>query len=96
MNTQRFYRRVEIIKCLLLTAILTFLVLIFLKLPNVVTVNDLKTKQASLGQLPIVVVKDGRITLENKEIHVKGEVSIENQPLEVRGNVTTTSSRSRW
>lgn len=94
MNTQKFYRRVEIIKCLLLCGILTFLVLIFLKLPTVVTVTDLKTKQASLGQLPIVVVKDGRITLENKEIQVKGKVSIENEPVEVRGHVTT--SPSRW
>ncbi|MBN1347967.1 hypothetical protein JXJ21_01025 [candidate division KSB1 bacterium] len=92
MNTQRFYRRVEIIKCFLLFGILVALILIFLKLPQIVTVTDLKTKQASLNDLPIVVVKDGRITLENKELNVKGEVTISNQPIEIRGQVST----SRW
>lgn len=83
MNTQIFYRRVEIFKCVLLGSILIVLVLIFLKLPTQITVKDLKDKQTSLTDLPVVVIKDGRITLENKEIQVKGSVRIDEQPVEV-------------
>ena len=83
MNTQIFYRRVEIFKCVLLGSILVVLVLIFLKLPTQITVKDLKDKQTSLTDLPVVVIKDGRITLENKEIQVKGSVRIDEQPVEV-------------
>ncbi|MCI0512917.1 hypothetical protein L0128_06865 [candidate division KSB1 bacterium] len=91
MDTQTFYRRVEITKCLLLSGILIILFLIWHKLPTLVTVNDLKTRKTALSQLPVVVVKDGRITLENEELKIKGQVTIENQPLEVVGQ-----SRDPW
>jgi len=83
MDTQTFYRRVEIFKCVLLSSILLVLVLIFIKLPTLVTVKDIKERQVSLNDLPVVVIKDGRITLENEEIKIKGKVTIEEQPVEV-------------
>jgi uncharacterized membrane protein YcaP (DUF421 family) len=91
MDTQTFYRRVEITKCLLLSSILIVLVLIWYKLPTLVTVNDLKTRKTALSQLPVVVIKDGRITLENEELKIKGNVTIDNQPLEV-----VESARDPW
>jgi len=91
MDTQKFYRRVEITKCFILTGILVVLVLILMKIPALVTVEDLRQRKASLSQLPMVVVKDGRITVENEQIQVRGSVRIEEQPIEV-----ITQERPRW
>lgn len=91
MDTQRFYRRVEIFKCFLFMGILTVLILIFLKLPKIVTVEDIKQRRASISELPLVVIKDGRITIENEQIMIRGNVRIEEQPIDVR-----VRERSEW
>ncbi len=91
MDTQRFYRRVEIFKCFLFMGILTVLILIFLKLPKIVTVDDIKQRRASISELPLVVIKDGRVTIENEQITIRGNVRIEEQPVEVR-----VRERSEW
>jgi hypothetical protein len=91
MDTQRFYRRVEIFKCFLFMGILTVLILIFLKLPKIVTVDDLKQRRASISELPLVVIKDGRITIENEQIMIHGNIRIEEQPIDVR-----IRERSEW
>jgi hypothetical protein len=91
MDTQRFYRRVEIFKCFLFMGILTVLVLIFLKLPKIVTVEDIKQRRASISELPLVVIKDGRVTIENEQIMIHGNIRIEEQPIDVR-----IRERSEW
>jgi len=83
MNTQIFYRRVEIIKCLLLSSIVVLLALIYLNLPRPITVQDIKERNASVNDLPVVIVKDGRVTIENEEIKIRGTVTIDGQPIEV-------------
>ena len=95
MDTQTFYRRVETIKVILLTGILLVAILIYVDLPKAPTVRDLKTRNVSANDLPVVVVKGGRIELENEELKVRGSVTIENQPIEVR-NEKPTTSRYRW
>ena len=83
MDTQTFYRRVEIFKCLLLGSIVALLALIYINLPQSITVEDIKQRDVSLNKLPVVIVKDGRMTLENEEIKIRGSVTIDNQPVEV-------------
>lgn len=83
MNTQIFYRRVEIIKCLLLSSIVVLLALIYLNLPRPITVQDIKERSASLNELPVVIIKDGRVTIENEEIKIRGTVTLDGQPIEV-------------
>ena len=95
MDTQKFYRRVETIKIILLSAILLVAILIYVDLPKSPTVRDMKTRNVSANDLPVVVVKGGRIELENEELKVRGNVTIENQPIEVREEKTSTS-RYRW
>lgn len=83
MDTQTFYRRVEIIKVLLLTSIMVLLALIYLNLPRTITVQDIKERSASLNDLPVIIIKDGRVTIENEELKIRGSVSIDEQPVEV-------------
>lgn len=83
MDTQTFYRRVEVLKCILLSIIIIMLFVIYVNLPRLVTLEDIKQRNVQVSKLPIVVVKDGRITLENEEIKIRGNVTIDNQPIEV-------------
>lgn len=83
MDTQTFYRRVEIFKCLLMTSIVVLLALIYLNLPRSITVQDIKERKASLNELPVMIIKDGRVTIENDELRVRGSVAIDEQPVEV-------------
>jgi len=95
MDTQTFYRRVETIKVILLMGILLVAVLIYVDLPKSPTVKDIKARRVSANDLPVVVVKGGRIELENEELKVRGSVTIENQPIEVRSEKPATN-RYRW
>lgn len=91
MDTQRFYRRVEIFKCFLFMGIIVVLLLIYFKLPKIVTVEDIKQRKASISELPLVVIKDGRVTIENEQIMIRGNVKIEEQPVDIR-----IRERSEW
>ena len=57
-----------------------------------IILQGLESEEYTLGTFEIVIIKDGRLKIENEELKVKGEMTIENQPVEVRGKVSTT----RW